>query len=403
MKLVRLICQFALCLLFGIRVAQANETGSTTEILLGMSTVLNGPAADLGKDMQRGFLAGLERVNRGGGVHGRNLRLIALDDGYEPARTAPNMRRLIEKERVLAVIGNVGTPTAIAARPIADEQKTLFFAPFTGGETLRNSPPDRYIINFRASYAEETAAMIDALVSSGGIRPEEIAFFTQQDAYSDTGFAGSIAALKRHGLRDEKAIIHVSYERNTLAVENAVADLLLTDPLPRAVIMVGAYAPSAKFIKLCREAGLDAIFLNVSFVGSNPLARELDKTDARVIVTQVVPYPFDNSIPILHEYQTDLKSLDPSAQAGFGDFEGYIAARIFALALDKIAGSPTREAIIDALEGLGQFDIGLGEPLHLSSTEHQASHRVWPTTLQNGAFVPFEWNDIASLLPKRTP
>jgi ABC-type branched-subunit amino acid transport system substrate-binding protein len=382
---------------------QATDSDAPPEIVLGMSTVLSGPAADLGKDMQKGVLAGLEHANRGGGVHGRKLRLIVLDDGYEPARTAPNMRQLIEKEKVLAVIGNVGTPTAIAARPIFDEQKTLFFAPFTGAAMLRNNPPDRYVINFRASYAQETAAMIDALIYSAELRPEEIAVFTQQDAYGDTGYVGSIAALKRHGLRDEKAIIHVSYERNTLAVENAVADLVLADPPPRAVVMVGAYAPCAKFIKLCREAGLDAIFLNVSFVGSNPLAKELAKTDAHVIVTQVVPYPFDHSIPIVREYQTDLKTLDPSAQGGFGDFEGYIAARIFALALDKIAGSPTRETIIDALEGLGQFDVGLGEPLNLSPTEHQASHRIWPTILKDGAFVPFEWTDIANLLRKGAP
>src|ERR1700736_541153 len=175
MKLVCLTCQLALCLVFGTRTAQGVESNPQTEVVLGMSTVLSGPAADLGKDMLKGVLAGLERANRGGGVNGRKLRLIALDDGYEPARTAPNMRQLIEQEKVLAIIGNVGTPTAIAALPIVDEQKTLFFAPFSGAAMLRNSPPDRYVINFRASYAEETGAMIDALVSSAELRPEEIA------------------------------------------------------------------------------------------------------------------------------------------------------------------------------------------------------------------------------------
>ena len=126
-------------------------------------------SADLGKDMQRGILAGLERANRNGGVNGRKLRLIALDDGYEPARTALNMRQLIEKEHVLALIGNVGTPTAIVAVPLANEQKTLLFATFSGGPILRNDPPDRYVINFRAGYAEETAAMIDALIDIGWI------------------------------------------------------------------------------------------------------------------------------------------------------------------------------------------------------------------------------------------
>ena len=138
--------------------------------------------------------------------------------------------------------------------------------------------------------------------------------------------------------------------------------------------------------------------MNVSFVGSEALARELGKSDSKVIVTQVVPYPFDDSIPLAREYKADLKALDPAAHVGFGDFEGYIGARIFSLALDKIEGTPSREAIIDALEALGKFDIGLGEPLDLSPTEHQASHRVWPTILKDGALVPFKWTEIGNLL-----
>src|SRR5450631_1584761 len=250
------------------------------EITLGMSTALSGPAADLGRDMRRGVLAGFERANRAGGVNGRKLRLVALDDGYEPSRTAPNMRQLLDKDNVLAVIGNVGTPTAIVAIPIAMEQKTLFFAAYTGAGVLRDKPPERYVINYRASYAEEAGTMIDGLIDDLGVKPEEIAFFTQRDGYGDAGFNGGVAALKRHGLKNEKAILHVRYERNTLAVENAVASLVLAEHPPRAIVMVGAYAPSAKFIQQCREAGLRALFLNVSFVGSLPLAKELGRTDA---------------------------------------------------------------------------------------------------------------------------
>src|SRR6202011_5334962 len=132
------------------REIQAVEADSPSEIVLGTSTALTGSAQNLGKDVQRGIMAGLERANRNGGVNGRKLRLIALDDGYEPARTAPNMQQLIEQEKVLAIIGNVGTPTAIAALPIVDEEKTLFFAPLTGAGMLRTDPPDRYVMNFRA-------------------------------------------------------------------------------------------------------------------------------------------------------------------------------------------------------------------------------------------------------------
>ena len=379
-------------------IAQALEPDSSNEIVLGMSTVLTGPAENLGKQMQEGVLVGLERSNRAGGVRGRKFRLIVLDDGYEPSRTAPNVRQLIEKDDVLGIIGDVGTPTATVAIPIANEQKTLFFASFSGGGILRKNPPDRYVINFRASYAEETARMIDALVEVAGLKPEEIAFFTQRDSYGNAGFDGGIAALKNHGLKEEKDVLNVGYERNTLAVEDAVATLLVAEHLPRAVIMVGAYAPCGKFIKLCHEGGLHALFLNVSFVGSSSLAHELGKIDAPVIVTQVVPYPLDENVSIVRDYQTDLRAVDSSALPEFAGLEGYIAARILELALDKIEGQLTREAIVDALEKLGQFDIGLGEPLNLSPNEHQASHRIWSTILKDGGFVPFQWDDIGHLL-----
>jgi branched-chain amino acid transport system substrate-binding protein len=392
-----------LVLLAGPRVAavdaNANDIASD-EILLGMSSGLTGQTQDLSTHVCQGVFACLERVNRAGGVRGKHLRLITLDDGYEPARTAPNMRRLIEGDQVLAVIGNVGTPTAVAAIPIAMEQKTLFFAGLSGGSILRKNPPDRYVINFRASYAEEAGAMIDALIDEGGLQPEEIAFFTQRDTFGDAGFSGAIAALRRHGLKDESAILHTRYERNTLGVENAVASLVFAEHPPRAVVMVGTSAPCAKFIKKCRAADLNVLFLNVSFVGASFLAHELGPLDTRVIVTQVVPHPLSSDLPIVREYVADLHKLEPGATPDFVDLEGYIAARIFVAALARIPGPPTREAIVDALEHLGRFDLGMGEPLELSPTEHQACHRVWPTVLRNGAFVPFEWQNIAGLVTR---
>jgi branched-chain amino acid transport system substrate-binding protein len=299
---------------------------------------------------------------------------------------------------VLAVIGNVGTPTAIVSVPLVNEEKILLFAPFSGAPVLRDDPPDRYVINFRASTDEETSAMLDALIDLAGLRPEEIAFFTQRDSFGDVGFIRGMTALQRHGLTNSRTILHLTYERNTLAVEGAVADLLMRENPPRAVVMIGTYAPCAKFIRLCRASQLNPLFLNVSFVGSNSFAQALGKTDAHIIVTQVVPYPADDTVPIVREYAADLKAFDSSASAGFGDLEGYIAARIMTLALEKIQGSSTREALVDALEGLGHFDIGLGEPLYLSRTEHQASHRVWATLLKADQFLPFQWSDITTLL-----
>jgi branched-chain amino acid transport system substrate-binding protein len=390
---------FLLAFLGQSAAAATEDAGS--EIVLGMSAPLSGSTADLGRNMMQGMQVGFDRTNRSGGVHGRRLRLVALDDGYEPDRTVPNMRQLIEKENVLAIVGNVGTPTAIAAVPISIGEKTLFFAGFTGSDALRKDPPDRYVINYRASYTEEVTAMIDALIDKGGLRPEDIAFFTQADGYGDSGFKDVMTNLRRHGLTDDNAVLRVKYKRNTLAVEDAVASVLLATRTPRAVVMVGAYAPCAKFIRLSRESGINPLFLGVSFVGSSSLAAALGKTDAQVIVTQVVPHPSNTALPLIAEYQADLRASDPSAVPTFTSLEGYIAARMLAMALGRIDGPPTRENIVDALETLGRFDLGIGEALRLDAGDHQACHRVWPTLMKGRQFMPYQWGELPALIDQK--
>ena len=388
------IIVFLLVVITGIsQTIEAQEQSRDDELLFGMSTALSGPAGDLGRNMLSGIMAEFNEVNSKGGVNGRLIRLIVLDDGYEPIRTAPNMRKLIEKENVLAVIGNVGTPTAIAAIPIANEKKTLLYAPFTGAGVLRKSPPDRYVINYRASYAQETGAMIDALINILDYKIEEIAFMTQRDGYGDAGYNGGITALKKYGLKDESEVFHVRYERNTLAVEDAVAELMLADIEPKAIIMVGAYAPCAKFIKLAEENGINALFLNVSFVGSKSLARELGKAaNGRVIVTQVVPH-YQGNTKIAKTYREDMRVYEEETPSFIG-LEGYIGAKILLKALKSIEGKPNRKNIIDALESLGNFNIGMEEMLTLSTNDHQASDKVWSTILKDGNFISFDWKDL---------
>jgi ABC-type branched-subunit amino acid transport system substrate-binding protein len=351
----------------------------------------------LGIGMKTGVDLAFDEHNRGLPPTRTPLRLIALDDGYEPDRCAPNMRTLTEKEQVLAVIGNVGTPTAIAALPIVNQTGTPFFGAYTGAGVLRKDPPDPAVINFRASYAQETSAMVDALVNEAGLKPEEVAFFTQRDGYGDSGFNGGIAALTRHGLKSASDVVHGRYERNTLAVESALAEILLAKTAPRAVIMVGAYAPCAEFVEQARALGFEPLFLNVSFVGANPLAEKLGDKGDGVIITQVVPH-FDSDLPIVVEYRRALKALDPALAPSFCSLEGYIAGRIFCRALDSIDGAPTRKSLADALLGMGKFDIGLGIELELGQGKHQACDRVWPTVIRAGKVVPFEWTGLKSLL-----
>jgi ABC-type branched-subunit amino acid transport system substrate-binding protein len=376
------------CLVGGRAFAQGEP------IRLGMSTAMSGPAAELGENMRTGVLAALAEANAAGGVKGRPLELIALDDQYEPAQTVPNMRRLIGEEQVIAIIGNVGTPTAVAAIPIANGAKTPFYGAFTGAGVLRKTPPDRYVVNYRASYAEETAAMVDALIATVGLQPNQIAFFTQRDAYGDAGFVGGIAALRRHGLASEHDVAHGRYERNTLAVENGLAEVLQADPPPRAVIMVGTYAPCARFIELAQDVGLEALFLNVSFVGAAPLNEALGAKGEGVIVTQVVPH-FAADVPIVREFRVALAAENAEVLPTFGSLEGYVAARILLHALQSIDGPVTRESVVDALEALGDFDVGLGVPLRLAPDEHQASHTVWPTILRARRIEPLDWSALA--------
>jgi len=372
------------------------------ELRFGMSTALSGVTCDLGVNGRDGVLAGFERINRAGGIHGHPLRLTVLDDGYEPHRTAPNMRRLTGDRYMLGIIGNMGTPTSIASIPICLESRTLLFAPFTGAGVARKTPPDRYVINYRPSYAEETGALIDALIDGAGLLPREIAFFTQRDGFGDAGYAGALAALFRHGLEQESSVAHVRYERNTLAVDGALAELLMAETTPRAVVMLGAYGPCAAFIQSAREQGLDSLFLSISVVGSISLARSLGPEANGVIVSQVVPHPIRSQLPVVGEFRSDLEALDASLEPTFGSLEGYLAARVLALALERAEPPYTRESVVDALESLGTFDLGLDGPLHLDRTSHQASHQIWPTVLEHGEFVPCDWSAVRSYFREST-
>ena len=363
------------------------------EIVLGMSTALTGPIAEIGINMQAGVLAAFAEANRQGGIQGKTLRLIALDDGYEPKRTTPNMHQLLEKDRVVAIIGNAGTPTGIVAVPIAIEHRTAFYAPFSGGSALRRTPPERYVFNFRPSYADETAATVDALINVVGLKPTEIAFFTQRDTFGDAGFIGGLEALKRNGLKDENAVVHGRYERNTMAVEGALADILSAEVPVRAIVTVSTYKQSIEFIRLARQAGWDGIITSVS-VGTTTLAQQLGEVGDGVVCTQIVP-PLDADLPIVREYHAALQAFDASIEPSFTSLEGYIAARLFCQALRRAEDPCDRESIVDALESLGEVDLGMGVPLTLSPQQHQASHGVWLSVIRNGRIKPFQWRELA--------
>jgi ABC-type branched-subunit amino acid transport system substrate-binding protein len=353
------------------------------EVVLGMSAAFSGPSRELGRGMQLGISTYLQRVNAEGGVNGRKLRLVALDDGYDPARALANMKLLNDEHRAFAVIGNVGTPTAEATLPYALDKRLPFLGAFTGAKLLRRDPPDRYVFNFRASYAEETAAMVRYLVDVKKLRPDQIAVFAQKDGYGDAGFAGVAKALRAHG-RDPEQILRVGYERNTADVDAAVEEMLKHKAEVKAVVMVPSYRAAARFIQKLRDAKMDVLFLNVSFVGSDALAEELRQMGLSyaegVIVTQVVPH-FDSKSTAVLKYRADLKKYYPSEQPSFISLEGYLAAALFVEGIRKAGDSLNEESLVDALESLRNLDVGVGAPATFTPSEHQGSHKVWGTRL----------------------
>lgn len=371
-------------------------THAYADIRVGMTTALTGPLQAVGKNVLAGIGAYFNRVNSVGGIKGQKIHLIVEDDGYEPRLAAPNMRRLIERHHVVAVIGNVGTPTAIVTVPIAIEKGVPFIGAITGAPLLRKNPPNRYIFNYRASYSEEVASMVNGLLKAG-IKPEEIALFTQRDGYGDAGYEGAISALKKNGYDDTHSIAHGRYTRNSLNVEGALATILDSPIKPRAIIMAGGYAPSAKFIKLAKQDLPDCLFLNLSFVGSIALLNELKNETDNVIITEVVP-SFNSSLQIAREYRDDLKKFIPDAEFSFISFEGYIIAKIFTEALKAIPGEINRESLVDSLQKLNDLNIGLGLNISYSKNRHQAIHEVWPMIIEDNNFVPVDWEALGKKL-----
>ena len=349
-------------------------------ILFGQSAALSGPAKELGRNMRLGILAAFDEVNAAGGVHGRVLELQSLDDAYEPEDAIVMTRHLIEQEQVFALIGAVGTPTSRSATPIARNAGVPYIAPFTGAAFLRDDEWDN-IINLRASYNQETEEMVARLTEDLGIT--RISVMYQNDSFGRAGFRGTVAALER---RDMELTSIGIYPRNTTAVKTALLDLRQGDP--EAVIMIGAYEPVARLILWARRTGMDAVFMTVSFVGSNALAQELGPDGAGVLVTQVVPFPEDDSLPVVLSYLDALASHDPEAEPGFVSLEGYLAGRMVIAALDECGAEVDRSCLLDQLIDRGDFDID-GFKLQFGDGDNQGSDQVFLTVIgSDGNYHP---------------
>ena len=371
-----------LCLLGAAFVCCLNTYGraedgvSKDSILFGQVAALNGPAQALGQGMREGILAAFEEANRAGGINGRKFELKSMDDSYEPEKTIEATNKAIKEDKVFALVGAVGTPTSRAGQPIATAAKVPFIGPFTGAEFLRN-PFNRYVVNIRASYFQETEAWVEHLTNDLGVT--RIAILYQDDAFGLSGLAGVKKAMEKRNL---SLVAEGTFKRNTIAIKSALLEIMKSQP--QAVVTVGPYKPIATFIKLARQLKVDATFVAISFVGSDSLAQELGSEGAGVVVSQVVPFPGDKSLPVVASYHSALAAVNEKSKPGFVSLEGYLAGRLVVEAIRRIPGEPTRDAFLDAIER-EPFDLG-GMKLTFSATQNQGSNQVYFTVLQSDGF-----------------
>ena len=335
------------------------------KIILGQSAAFSGPAAQLGIQFHDGAQLFFDKLNAEGGIAGRSVEIRKLDDGYEPERCAENTRKLIEQD-VFCLFGYIGTPTSLAALPLATKAKIPFIAPFTGAMGLRN-PLNRYAFHVRASYNDETGLIVKQLNNLG---IQKIAVFHQNDAYGKAGLDGATLAL---AALNNKPVATATVERNSVDVAKAVETLLAA--APEAIVQISAYKSCAAFIRAARKAGYGGSFFNVSFVGTQALADELGKEGAGVVVSQVMPSPYSQTRPIAREFTEAVRKSGGKVSANFSSMEGYVAAKVLAEGMRRAGGKTSRESLIAGVESISNQSVG-GFQVNFSATDHVASSFV---------------------------
>ena len=356
-----------------------SQAAASKELVLGQSLPLTGPSAQVGLDYRRGAMAWFDAVNLRGGIHGRQIRLVSLDDQYEPDQTVRNTRDLLLRPELLAFFGYVGTPTTKAVLPLIEESRVPLVAPMSGASLFRR-PELRMVFNLRTSYRREIAAIVDELVRDANQR---IAIVYQDDAFGRDGLQAALDALNSHGL---EPVATATVQRNSAQVGSAFRELMKVKP--NGIVVVSAYVSSAALTTQLRDRGVHAQIMNVSFVGAKALQQAMPVGESNGIgVAQVVPFPWNRWIPVVAEYQRLMRQNSVDPRFGFTSLEGFLAARLITEALERAGEDPTRKSLLSALESIEDLDIG-GFRVQMGPEDHQASDFVELTFLGTQAWEP---------------
>ncbi|MDB5778458.1 MAG: transporter substrate-binding protein [Polaromonas sp.] len=328
-------------------------SGATAaELVIGQVAPLSGVLASTGKQMVVGGKIYFDHINAQGGVHGALIRQDVVDDGYKVADTVRLTREMLARPEVVALFGFAGTAnvTQLLTDGVLDVGGAALVAPYTGGESLRN-PFNPWIFHVRVGYAAEAEHMVQQVTTLGMKR---VAVMYQDDGFGKAGLLGVENALAKRGLKLAAA---AGYERNTDKVEEAVRQIKASDA--QAIIMISVNKPSAAFVKQYRESGGGAQLYNISVVDPAELVKLAGLKNVHGLgISQVVPYPFSTSLPVVRQYQELLKKYAPAEVVNYTSFEEFVGAKVLVEALRRAGPNPTRAKVVKALESMNSFDTG---------------------------------------------
>ena len=385
-------------------------------IRIGMSAAFRGASAGLGAEFYRGAQAYYNDVNGRGGVHGRALSVVAMDDGYEPLPCVKNTIHLLEKDPVFLLSNYVGTPTLTRALPVikryADTQVVLV-GNFTGAQPQREAPYVEHVFNVRASYRQEMMALVDRFWQLGA---RKFGVFYQIDAYGRSGTDGVARGLAQRGAR---IVAEATYPRGAkFADDMAPAVTALRRAGVDVVLCTGAYQGCGAFVRTARDTGWNVPISNLSFVGADAMLAILTKHGkstgrdyTRALVnSQVVPSYDDTSLPAVAEYRLLMDRHNPPVPEALRDpsyavqrysfisFEGFVNAKVIVEALQRTGPQPTRAAFRQALESLRGLDLGIGAALSFGPERHQGLDSVYFTRVERERWVPIaDWSSAISV------
>ncbi len=358
------------------------EPGVTeSSVRIGMVAGVTGAVSDLGVEIKRGFEAYVNKVNASGGVAGRKIEVLFRDDGYKPENTVHLTRELIEKEKVFALAGYIGTPTTKALLPLIEKEQIPNLAPYTGGDFMR-APFNRNLFPGQPAYGDEVEKLVSHLVADLGIK--EIGIFTQDDEVGNTGRASLVRALDKRGLKIHGAGIYSA--KNPGDVANALSALQATKP--KAVILFSILKATVPFLKAAKDANFKPVFAAFSPVNSLKLIEALGRDVEGIYVTEGMPWPTDSSVPLIRTFQEDLK-VTPDKVALPATVSGYMSAAILVTGLKKAGRNLTRESFRAALESLRNHDLG-GPRLTYTPEHHGGLSNIYLTKIRNGKIIPIQ-------------